>query len=95
MRFIHTSDIHLGKTYRNAPGETERYEDFFTCLAQIVADAAICCSATKWIPRRWSRYWILWFPSVGEHGSVLFLYECLMSDFARTSAELKTAGPCS
>ena len=39
MRFIHTSDIHLGKTYRNAPGETERYQDFFACLAQIVADA--------------------------------------------------------
>ncbi len=39
MRFIHTSDIHLGKTYRNAPGETERYEDFFTCLSRIVADA--------------------------------------------------------
>lgn len=39
MRFIHTSDIHLGKTYRNSPGETERYEDFFRCLSSIVADA--------------------------------------------------------
>jgi len=39
MRFIHTSDIHLGKTYRNAPGEAERYQDFFTCLTGIVADA--------------------------------------------------------
>jgi len=39
MRFIHTADIHLGKTYRNSPGETERYADFFACLAGIVADA--------------------------------------------------------
>ena len=39
MRFIHTADIHLGKTYRNSPGEAERYEDFFRCLAGIVADA--------------------------------------------------------
>ena len=39
MRFIHTSDIHLGKTYRNSSGEAERYEDFFRCLAGIVADA--------------------------------------------------------
>ena len=39
MRFIHTSDIHLGKTYRNSPGETERYEDFFRCFAGIVTDA--------------------------------------------------------
>ncbi len=39
MRFIHTSDIHLGKTYRGSPGEAERYEDFFCCLAAIVADA--------------------------------------------------------
>ena len=39
MRFIHTSDIHLGKTYRNSPGESERYEDFFCCLAGIVSDA--------------------------------------------------------
>jgi len=39
VRFIHTADIHLGKTYRNAPGEQQRYEDFFICLAGIVADA--------------------------------------------------------
>lgn len=39
VRFIHTSDIHLGKTYRGAPGEAERYEDFFRCLSGIVADA--------------------------------------------------------
>jgi DNA repair exonuclease SbcCD nuclease subunit len=39
MRFIHTADIHLGKTYRNSPGEAERYNDFFRCLAGIVADA--------------------------------------------------------
>jgi DNA repair exonuclease SbcCD nuclease subunit len=39
MRFIHTSDIHLGKTYRTFDGETERYNDFFNCLAGIVADA--------------------------------------------------------
>jgi DNA repair exonuclease SbcCD nuclease subunit len=39
MRFIHTSDIHLGKTYRTSTGEAERYNDFFSCLAGIVADA--------------------------------------------------------
>ena len=39
IRFIHTSDIHLGKTYRNSPGESERYEDFFLTLGGIVADA--------------------------------------------------------
>jgi DNA repair exonuclease SbcCD nuclease subunit len=39
MRFIHTADIHLGKTYRGSPGEKERYEDFFRCLSGIVADA--------------------------------------------------------
>jgi exonuclease SbcD len=39
IRFIHTADIHLGKTYRNASGQAERYEDFFRCLAEIVADA--------------------------------------------------------
>ena len=39
MRFIHTADIHLGKTYRNSLGEAERYEDFFRCLSGIVADA--------------------------------------------------------
>ena len=39
VRFIHSADIHLGKTYRNSPGETERYEDFFRCLSGIVKDA--------------------------------------------------------
>jgi DNA repair exonuclease SbcCD nuclease subunit len=39
MRFIHTADIHLGKTYRNSPGEADRYEDFFYCLSGIVRDA--------------------------------------------------------
>ncbi len=39
MRFIHTSDIHLGKTYRTSTGDAERYEDFFRCLAGIVTDA--------------------------------------------------------
>ncbi|MBN2428637.1 MAG: exonuclease SbcCD subunit D [Deltaproteobacteria bacterium] len=39
MRFVHTADLHLGKTYRNSPGETERYKDFFACLAALVTDA--------------------------------------------------------
>ncbi|BCA80182.1 exonuclease SbcCD subunit D [Desulfuromonas sp. AOP6] len=39
MRFIHTADIHLGKTYRNSAGEEERYDDFFTALATIAHDA--------------------------------------------------------
>ncbi len=39
MNFIHTADIHLGKTYRNSAGEAERYEDFFRCLAGIVGEA--------------------------------------------------------
>ena len=39
MQFIHTSDIHLGKTYRNSIGEAQRYEDFFDRLAEIVAEA--------------------------------------------------------
>lgn len=39
IRFLHTADIHLGKTYRGSPGETERYDDFFRCLAGIVAAA--------------------------------------------------------
>ncbi len=39
MRFIHTSDIHLGKTYRTSDGELQRYNDFFRCLAEIVNDA--------------------------------------------------------
>lgn len=39
IRFIHTADIHLGKTYRNSSGESQRYEDFFLTLGKIVADA--------------------------------------------------------
>jgi DNA repair exonuclease SbcCD nuclease subunit len=39
MHFIHTSDIHLGKTYRSSTGESERYGDFFHCLTGIVTDA--------------------------------------------------------
>ena len=39
MKFIHTSDIHLGKTYRNSPGEAQRYGDFFACLDDIVNTA--------------------------------------------------------
>ena len=39
MRFIHCSDIHLGKTYRNPDAETDRYNDFFQTFDQIIADA--------------------------------------------------------
>lgn len=39
MRFLHTADIHLGKTYRAAADEAERYEDFFRVLGSIVSDA--------------------------------------------------------
>lgn len=39
IHFIHTADIHLGKTYRTSSGEIERYEDFFRMLKNIVADA--------------------------------------------------------
>lgn len=39
MRFLHTADLHLGKTYRTSAGADARYEDFFTALAGIVADA--------------------------------------------------------
>ncbi|MDO3377707.1 metallophosphoesterase family protein [Geoalkalibacter halelectricus] len=39
MYFVHVSDIHLGKTYRNSLGEVERYADFFTCLSGIVNEA--------------------------------------------------------
>lgn len=39
MKFIHTSDIHLGKSYRNSSGEVERYNDFFECLSGICHDA--------------------------------------------------------
>jgi DNA repair exonuclease SbcCD nuclease subunit len=37
--FIHTADIHLGKSYRLSTGEAERYEDFFRSLATIVTAA--------------------------------------------------------
>ena len=40
-RFIHTADIHLGKTYRNSPGEAKRYQDFFRCLSDIVKNAVL------------------------------------------------------
>jgi DNA repair protein SbcD/Mre11 len=39
VRFIHTADIHLGKTYRHSGSEQIRYQDFFRTLAVIVADA--------------------------------------------------------
>ncbi len=39
MKFLHTADIHLGKTYRSAADENERYEDFFRMLGSIVSDA--------------------------------------------------------
>jgi DNA repair protein SbcD/Mre11 len=39
IRFIHTSDIHLGKTYRTSGGDAKRYQDFFTTFAEIVAAA--------------------------------------------------------
>jgi len=39
IRFIHTSDLHLGKTYRSGAQVAERYADFFATFAEIVADA--------------------------------------------------------
>lgn len=39
VRFIHTSDIHLGKTYRTLGGDAQRYQDFFATFAGIVDDA--------------------------------------------------------
>ena len=39
VRFLHTADLHLGKTYRGSPGEAERYRDFFLVLEEIVAAA--------------------------------------------------------
>jgi hypothetical protein len=39
QRFLHTADIHLGKTYRTSADDVERYEDFFRMFATIVADA--------------------------------------------------------
>lgn len=38
MKFLHTADIHLGKTYRSS-GEAERYKDFFRMLGGVVSDA--------------------------------------------------------
>lgn len=37
--FIHSADVHLGKTYRNSLGEGDRYADFFNCLYCIVKEA--------------------------------------------------------
>jgi DNA repair exonuclease SbcCD nuclease subunit len=39
IKFIHTADIHLGKTYRTSTSENKRYEDFFRMLGSIVANA--------------------------------------------------------
>jgi len=39
IKFLHTADIHLGKTYRTSADEAERYEDFFRTLGGIVSDA--------------------------------------------------------
>ena len=39
LSFLHTADLHLGKTYRTSSGADARYEDFFAALAGIVADA--------------------------------------------------------
>lgn len=41
MKFLHTADIHLGKTYRTSADEIERYEDFFRMLGGIVSDAIV------------------------------------------------------
>jgi DNA repair exonuclease SbcCD nuclease subunit len=38
--FYHCSDIHLGKTYADAPGAEERYEDFFRVFSYIIQRAA-------------------------------------------------------
>jgi len=38
-KYLHTADIHLGKTYRTSADEAERYEDFFRMLGFIVSDA--------------------------------------------------------
>ena len=39
LRFIHTADIHLGKTYRSSDIEVTRYEDFFGMFSGIVEKA--------------------------------------------------------
>jgi len=33
LKFLHTADIHLGKTFRTFAGEAERYEDFFRMIS--------------------------------------------------------------
>ncbi len=39
IKFLHTADIHLGKTYRTSSHEAERFEDFFRMLGSIVTVA--------------------------------------------------------
>ena len=39
IKFLHTADIHLGKTYRTSSHEAERFEDFFSMLGSIVTVA--------------------------------------------------------
>ncbi len=39
IKFIHTADIHLGKSYRGSLGEGERYDDFFRTFSSIIGDA--------------------------------------------------------
>jgi len=39
-KFLHTADIHLGKTYRTSTDEAERYEDFFRMLGGIVVEGS-------------------------------------------------------
>jgi len=39
IRFIHTSDIHLGKSYRSMSPGGDRYGDFFRTFSDIVTDA--------------------------------------------------------
>lgn len=41
LKFIHSADIHLGKTYRTATDKAERYEDFFHALGGIVTNAIV------------------------------------------------------
>lgn len=38
VRFMHTSDIHLGKSYRGSGADAQRYRDFFETFRGIVAD---------------------------------------------------------
>ena len=41
VRFLHTADIHLGKTYRSSDSEGKRYDDFFIMFSQIISKAVI------------------------------------------------------